>query len=207
MFPVAVRNHTAAKRLSKGLVTVTSHSNGLTPDRLRFGHMAGAALVSVEEYLASSFDPDCEYVEGRVLERNVGRRRHSHAQGYAYAWFWNRREALGLEPYVEQRIEVSPGKYRVPDLLLVRMPAPDEEVFTTPPLMCLEVMSPDDTMSSVQDRLDDFLAFGVPNVWVIDPWKGRAWTVNAAGWRTVVDGVLRTVDGEVGLPFAEILAG
>ena len=126
-------------------------------------------LVSVEEYLASTYHPDCDYVDGHVLERKVGRKRHCHTQGYAYAWFWTRRAALGREPYLEQRIEVAPGRYRVPDLLLVRRPVPEEEVFTAPPYMCLEVMSPDDTMSSVQDRLDDFLAFGVLTVWVIDP--------------------------------------
>ena len=167
--------------------------------------MAHATLVSVEEYLASTFHPDCDYVDGHVLERNVGRKRHSHTQGYAYAWFWTRRVALGLEPHVEQRIEVAPGRYRVPDLLLVRMPVPDEEVFTAPPYLCLEVMSPDDTMSSLQDRLDDYLAFGVPNVWVIDPWKGRAWTVDGIGWRRVHDGMLRTLDGEIRLPLVEIL--
>jgi len=40
-------------------------------------------------------------------------------------------------------------------------------------------MSPDDTMAGMQDRIDDYLHFGVPNVWVIDPWKHRGWRVTA----------------------------
>jgi hypothetical protein len=57
-------------------------------------------------------------------------------------------------------------------------PLPEEEVFT-----CVEIMSPDDTMSSMQDRLDDYLRFGVPNIWVVDSWKQRGWNVTSDGWR------------------------
>jgi hypothetical protein len=37
--------------------------------------MATGALVSVDEYLSTSYDPDCDYVDGVVEERNVGRYR------------------------------------------------------------------------------------------------------------------------------------
>ena len=66
-------------------------------------------------------------------------------------------------------------------------------------------MSPDDTMSSLQDRLDDYIRFGVANIWVIDPWKGRARTIDTAGWHTVLDGRLRTGDGLIALPLGEVL--
>ena len=32
--------------------------------------MATRTLVSVEEYLATSYRPDCDYVDGKVVERN-----------------------------------------------------------------------------------------------------------------------------------------
>ena len=169
--------------------------------------MPVSALVSVEEYMATTFRPDCDYVDGRILERNVGKKRHSHTQGYAYAWFWTRRNELKFEPYPEQRIQVAAGRFRIPDLLLIALPVPDEEVFTQPPFLCLEVMSPDDTMSSMQDRLDDYLAFGVRNIWVIDPWKRRAWTITKVGWHAVLDGMLRTDDGLIALPVEEVLPG
>ena len=167
--------------------------------------MSVSTLISVEEYLASAFHPDCDYVDGHLLERNLGKKRHSHTQGYTYAWFWNRRSALKLEPLIEQRIQVAEGRFRVPDLLLVAMPVPDEEVLTAAPYLCLEVMSPDDTMSSLQDRLDDYLALGVSNIWVIDPWKNRVWMVSKVGWHVVLDGVLRSTDGVVELPVAEVM--
>ena len=126
--------------------------------------MPVATLVSVEEYLATAFRPDCDFVDGQVLERNVGPRNHSQTQGYSYAWFLSRRDEWKLEPFVEQRVDVTGGRFRVPDVLLVRQPVPKEQVLTQPPYLCFEVMSPDDTMSGIQDRLDDYMTLGVPNI-------------------------------------------
>jgi Uma2 family endonuclease len=47
------------------------------------------------------------------------------------------------------------------------IPLPDDEVFTSPAYLCIEVMSPDNTITAMQARLDDYLNFGVPNVRVI----------------------------------------
>jgi Uma2 family endonuclease len=91
-------------------------------------------------------------------------------------------------------MQVAPGRVRIPDVVVSEIPLPDEEVFTSPPYLCVEVMSPDDTIAAMQDRLDDCLHFGVANVWVIDPWKHRkhrGWHVTAAGWATAEGGVMR----------------
>jgi len=164
-----------------------------------------ATLVSVEEYLSSTFRPDCDYVDGRVLERNVGKKNHSFVQTNLAFWFRTRAAQLAMMPFVEQRLQVAPGRFRIPDVLVVRQPVPDEQVFTTAPYLCIEVMSPEDTMSSLQDRVDDYIQLGVVNVWVIDPWRGRAWTVDAAGWHTALDGFLRTVDKSVAMPLEDVL--
>ena len=66
-------------------------------------------------------------------------------------------------------------------------------------------MSPDDTVLGMQDRLDDYLQFGVPNLWVVDPYKHRGWSVTAAGWATAADGVMRTADGRIAMPLADVL--
>lgn len=43
--------------------------------------MATAALVSVSEYLNTSYRPDQELLEGRLVERNLGEYDHSNLQG------------------------------------------------------------------------------------------------------------------------------
>lgn len=64
-------------------------------------------------------------------------------------------------PAPELRMRVAPDRVRIPDVVVCEVPLPDEEIFTTPPYLCIEVMSPDNTIAAMQDRLDDYLQFGV----------------------------------------------
>jgi hypothetical protein len=75
--------------------------------------MATGALASVNEYLSSSYDPDCEYIDGVVLERNGGERDHSTFEGATFAWFFNRRKDLRIAVFPEQRVQVTPTRFRV----------------------------------------------------------------------------------------------
>jgi Uma2 family endonuclease len=170
--------------------------------------MSIGTLIPVDEYLRTSFHPDCDFIEGEVLERNVGKRKHSYAQGETVSWFNRRKEAQRLQALPELRMQVKPDRVRIPDVVVCEIPIPDEEVFTSPPWLCIEVMSPDDTIATIaamQDRLDDYLQFGVPHVWVIDPWKHRGWHVTAEGRATAVGGIMRTADGRISLPLADVL--
>ena len=167
--------------------------------------MAVGTLISVDEYLRTSFDPDCDFVDGAVLERNVGKKKHGYAQLRIGAWFVQREETLRLIAMTELRLKLRPGRVRIPDVAVSELPLPDEEVYTSPPYLCVEVMSTDDTIAAMQDRLDDYLNFGVPNIWVVDPWKHRGWHITAAGWATAADGVMRTADGRVAMPLVDVL--
>lgn len=161
--------------------------------------------ISLGEYLNTSYSPDRDFLDGEVVERNVGKRKHSYAQAELAAWFVARKRALRLQALTELRLQVTPTRVRIPDLVVAETPLPDEEVFTEPPYLCIEIMSPDDTMASLQDRLDDYLAFGVPNIWVVDPWKLRGWQITAVGWMIVSDGVMRTADNRLALPLTDVL--
>lgn len=167
--------------------------------------MSVGTLISVDEYLRTSFHPDCDFIEGEVLGRNVGKRKHSYAQTRIAAWFVARLQVLQLESLTELRMQVSPARVRIPDVVVCRLPIPEEEVFTTPPYLCVEVISPDDTVAAMQDRLDDYLQFGVPNIWVVDPWKHRGWIITAGGWAVCADGIMRSADGRVALPLVDVL--
>ena len=167
--------------------------------------MGIGTLISVEEYLHTSYHPDCDFIEGEVLERNVGKRRHGYAQARIAAWFISHKETLRLESLTELRMRVGGNRIRIPDVVVCEVPLPDEEVFTSPPYLCIEVMSPDDTIAAMQDRLDDYLQFGVLNVWVIDSWKHRGWQVTAEGWATATSGIMHTTDQRIAMPLADVL--
>ena len=168
--------------------------------------MSTIALVSLDEYLATSYRPDCDYINGVVEERSVGQREHSGTQRALVIWFWTRQVSMRLKAYPEQRIQVKPRRFRIPDVSVVALPSPKESIFTSPPYIAIEILSADDTITKLQERLDDYLAFGVPNIWVIDPATRRAWHVTRAGHLEALDGVLRSVNGDVAMPLTEVFA-
>jgi Uma2 family endonuclease len=66
--------------------------------------MAITALVSVEEYLHSTFEPDAEYVEGRIVSRSMPQKPHSKMQGYLVRAIYEVAHPLGYEAWPEQRV-------------------------------------------------------------------------------------------------------
>src|SRR5438128_445294 len=131
--------------------------------------MHATDLVSVEEYLSTDYQPDCEFVDGVIEERNVGEHDHADLQGSIHAYLWNQRRRLKAWPLVEQRIRVSARRYRVPDICVTVGDKPLENVFTQPPFLIIEILSPEDRMNRVLARLREFVDFGVKYAWLIDP--------------------------------------
>ena len=101
-------------------------------------------------------------------------------------------------------MQVSRTRYRVPDICVFVGPEPDEQIFTQPPFLCIEILSPEDRMSRMQDRIVDYLAFGVAYVWVVDPQTRRAWIYRTEGMREVRDGVLRTENPDIEIPLEQM---
>src|SRR5205814_4769149 len=110
----------------------------------------------------------------------------------------------GIHVFPEQRVQVSRTRFRVPDICVVAGAEPDEQIFTKPPLLCIEILSPEDTMTRMQERIDDYLRFGVPHVWVLDPRTKRAYDYTASGMYECKDGVLRMDNPKIAVPLSEI---
>ena len=158
-------------------------------------------LISVQEYLNTSYSPDCEYVEGKILERNLGEQDHSRAQGLLYGYLLNREKEWGIYVFPEQRVQVKADRFRVPDICVVAGERPPEQIFVRPPLLCVEIVSKNDRMSEVLERVDDYLSFGVRYVWLLDPRSRRAQIYNASGVHETKNGRLWTTDPEILVPF------
>ena len=166
--------------------------------------MATGTLVSVEEYLSTSYRPDCEYIDGVILERNLGEFDHSSLQTAFAAYFLFRRKQWKLMAVVEQRVQVKPTRFRVPDVCVLLGREPQDQIITTPPFICIEILSKKDTVDSVQDRVDDYLAMGVSYVWVINPRSRRAFAYTTQGIGEAKDGILRTENPEFVVPLEEV---
>ena len=138
-------------------------------------------LLSIDEYLHTSYSPDVDFVDGEIEERNLGEFEHARLQ-YKLASFFDGKEKLwGIQGVIEQRIRVRPTRVRICDLAILRADAPREKVTETPPLICIEILSPEDRISRAEKVLADYLAMGVPNLWLIDPIRRSAHTFDNAG--------------------------
>src|ERR1700674_271801 len=104
--------------------------------------MPSRTLVSVDEYLHTSYDPDCDYVDGAIVERNVGELDHSDLQSEIVAYFRARKQKLGVRAFSELRLQVSRTRFRVPDVCVVAG-KPTEQILTKPPLIAIEILSKD----------------------------------------------------------------
>ena len=83
-------------------------------------------------------------------------------------------------------------------------PASRWPIIVEPPFSCIEVLSPSDRMKEMQERIDDYLAFGVRYVWLLHPRTRRAFVYTVDAVREVKDGVLRTDDPDICVPLAEL---
>jgi Uma2 family endonuclease len=163
--------------------------------------MQTSSAVSIEEYLTTSYRPDCDYVDGMVVERNLGEYDHARLQGEVFAYFHARQKEWGLRAVPEQRVQVSPTRFRVPDACVVKG-EPSEQIFRTPPFICIEILSKDDRLSEMQQRVEDYLKFGVPYVWILNPENRKAYRCTFDGMKEVAE--LRTTNPEIVVPLRDL---
>ncbi len=165
--------------------------------------MPTGTLIPVAEYLSHTYHPDCDYIEGQLEERNMGEIGHGDAQGRTYAYVLQNFPQFWTAP--EVRVQIQPDRFRVPDVVIVRGGRPSGRILTSPPLVAVEVLSPEDRATSLQARIDDYLSFGVSAVWVLDPESRRAYIHTPEGSHGAKDRILRTPAApELSVPLSAI---
>ena len=133
-------------------------------------------LVSVEEYLNTSYEHDMEYVDGMLVKREMPTIAHSLLQKLLLFWFAGYEKAIGFIAIQEVRIQIIAGsKYRLPDVMLCSRPLPKGNIYDAVPWAVIEILSPDDTWSDTQDRFLDYAGLGVQNLALMDPEKFLAY--------------------------------
>ena len=130
--------------------------------------MTTSVQISIAEYLKTHYRPDREYIDGEVVERNVGTWEHGRVQMLLGIWFGKHEEEWGVLVAAEWRARVSPTRVRIPDVTVVRT-GPQTPVLEEPPLLAIEILSPDDTYSATERKCQDYTRMGVQTVWIIDP--------------------------------------
>jgi len=125
--------------------------------------------VPLEVYLNSSFEPDAEYVNGVIEARPMGEWNHANWQAAILKFFRTRRHDWNIRAAAKLRIQVSEGNFRVPDVAVTNRNLPGEQVITHPPIAVFEILSPEDTVTRMMTKLDDYERMGIRTILVLDP--------------------------------------
>jgi Uma2 family endonuclease len=144
--------------------------------------MATATRIPIEQYLATSYEPDAEYVNGEVEERNVGEYDHSVVQRAILLWLHTHDKEWQTRTIQEQRTRLDSGNVRIPDVSVWSRSVPVQPVFTHPQLIAIEVLSPEDRQSRVQEKIEDYRRFQIPQIWIVDPVKRFGWDCSDGNW-------------------------
>lgn len=157
--------------------------------------------VSVEQYLNTCYDPDVEYVDGTLLQRNVGDWLHSLIQSNII--FALRTKYPQLKTVPELRSQTSATRFRLPDVTVLRE-APEGKYLTGVALIAIEILSEADRMSVVMEKLQEYDARGIPYIWVIDPRLRQLAVFQTGTLMSVTGDSFTTSRGEIELTRAEI---
>ena len=167
-----------------------------------------ATTMTMEEYLHTSFRPDCDFVDGVVEERNLGETTHSLLQMEIGFWFRSRRAEWNVRVMSELRTRVSKTRVRIPDVTVAYDDAAmAERVRSTAPLIAIEVLSPEDRLPRVVTRLADFWSMGIRHIWLLDPEERVAFTYTEGGLKPVSGTRLEVPGTPIYLELPELFGG
>jgi Uma2 family endonuclease len=164
------------------------------------------SLVPLQEYLSTCYEPDCEYDDGLIVERNVGEFDHSFLQSILVTLFMNSEEAWGVYGLTEQRVRIAPRKFRIPDVCVLRLDAPAEDILADPPLIAIEILSPEDRFPRIAAKAIEYREFGTEHVWVVDPRKRKVFRGTEDGLTEIEDGLLQVEGTPIQVQAAELFA-
>jgi Uma2 family endonuclease len=147
--------------------------------------MSTRALVPVEEYLRMSFEgPEPEYLDGELVERNLGGEKHSSTQTNLAGILRELKKRHGIHARAEIHLRLAPTRLRVADVALF-LKKPAEEIPSSPPYVAAEVVSPGDRYQEILEKLKEYRNWGIRHIWLLDP--------ASEGFSVYDDGGLREV--------------
>lgn len=174
--------------------------------------MGGTATISVDEYLRTGYEPDREFVDGALVERNVGTQRHGLLQLIIGGALRQYRKSHRIQVFAAARllVDASGKRYRIPDVLVLELPYHEGRVVVDPPAIVVEIKSPEDTFDDIVDKGFEYGKLGVANILVMDPERRRAWLFREGSLQLLTgDSVVLSLPRQqltLDFPFAKMFA-
>ncbi len=136
----------------------------------------------------------------------MGEKEHSIIQRYLTVLFAIKRAEWGVEVFPELRTQTNARNFRVPDVLVVRAGEKFDRYITRPPLIAIEILSPEDTLRAMQGKAAEYRSFGVEHIWIIDPEPRLAYRYTSSGLELVQTGELTVPETPIRVVLGELFA-
>ena len=162
-----------------------------------------ATLVPVDEYLRTSYKPACEYRDG-VLTQKL---RPTWKHAFVISRIMKLIEAANPNVWAvsELSVRLRAERYLVTDVAVQRHDSIQDPNPAQPIPLCVKVLSPGDRLSETIAKGEEYLEWGVPTVWIVDPEKRVAWELSAElGLHEAIESLTA---GEIAIPLARLFAG
>ena len=130
-------------------------------------------LIPIEEYLRTAYEPDAEFVDGRIVERSMPEDPHSAVQVRLVQLFTPVSPSNNLYLRTELRMKLSPTRIRIPDLAVFQG-KPAELVPSKPPLVVVEIVSREDRHTQIIEKCEEYRSWGVLHIWLGRPMAAAA---------------------------------
>src|SRR5579875_693682 len=138
-------------------------------------------LMTAEEFYEWANHPDnrhkyCELEQGEIVEMSRPGKRHglvcANVVGILRNFVIQRKKGYVCSNDTGIIVERDPDTVRGPDVMLfedaARIEDVDEKYGEKPPVLAVEVLSPNDTPGKIMQRVSEQKRFGTPLIWVLD---------------------------------------
>ena len=129
--------------------------------------MATKALITPEQYLATHFEREPEFVHGELVERTLPTFPHGEIQLKLGSRLLALQRSHRVYTGVEVRMRLAGDVYRIPDIAL--WTEPPARIPSAAPLLVVEVSSPDDRLHDLLQKLEEYRVWGVHHIWLVEP--------------------------------------
>jgi len=103
----------------------------------------------------------------------------------------------------ELRSRTRSTRHRIPDVCVL-LAFPKTKFLLDAAFVAIEILSEDDRMSKMMEKLEEYAAKGVPNIWVIDPRLQKLSIYKSGDLHEIRDDVIATSEPRLELTRAEI---
>ena len=138
-----------------------------------------------------------EFTDGYIEVLPMPTRTHQVILAYLYRSFFTFVQAIGgLVLFAPLRVQVRPGKYREPDLLLLQdaNDPRNQEAYWLGADLVLEIVSPDDPERDTKAKRALYAEVGIPEYWIVNPTDETITVLTLAGHAYAEHGVFRRGD-------------